>query len=61
MAGIMGRMAAESGSTSNGTRRSPRRSNGPRLDQYTMESHPPVMPDSQGRYLVAMPGTTKVL
>ena len=27
----------------------------PGLDQYTMESNPPVMPDAQGRYPIAMP------
>ena len=33
----------------------------PGLDQLTMESDPPVTPDAQGRYPVAMPGSTKVL
>ena len=33
----------------------------PGLDQYTMDSNPPVMPDAQGHYPVAMPGMTKVL
>ncbi len=33
----------------------------PGLDNYTMDSTPPVMPDSKGNYPVAVPGTTKVL
>jgi hypothetical protein len=33
----------------------------PGLDSYTMESEPPVRPDAQGRYPIAMPGLTKVL
>ena len=62
MAGILGRMAAESGKmmlwdealASN-------LELAPGLDRYTMASKPPVMPDAQGRYPIAMPGTTKVL
>jgi predicted dehydrogenase len=62
MAGILGRMAAESGKqmawdeafTSN-------LELAPGLDQYTMASNPPVTPDAQGRYPIAMPGTTKTL
>jgi hypothetical protein len=33
----------------------------PGLDDFTMESDPPVMPDANGNYPVAMPGKTKVL
>ena len=33
----------------------------PGLDDYTMDSEPPVKPDAEGRYPVAMPGQTKVL
>jgi len=33
----------------------------PGLDRYTIESDPPVKPNNQGRYPVAMPGQTKVL
>jgi len=33
----------------------------PGLDNYTMDSEPPVKPDAQGSYPVAMPGITKVL
>ena len=61
MAGILGRMAAESGQKCLG--RGPR-SNlelAPGLEHYTMDSNPPVMPDAQGHYPVAMPGITKVM
>jgi predicted dehydrogenase len=62
MAGIIGRMAAESGKmilwdeamASN-------LELAPGLDQYTMASQPPALPDAQGRYPIAMPGMTKVL
>jgi len=33
----------------------------PGLDQYTMDSEPPVTPNAQGGYAIAMPGKTKVL
>ena len=62
MAGILGRMAAESGKMI--TWDEAMASNlelAPGLDQYTMDSTPPVMPDAQGRYPIAMPGMTKVL
>ena len=62
MVGILGRMAAESGKAI--TWDEAMASNlelAPGLDQYTMESNPPVMPDAQDRYQVAMPGTMKVL
>jgi predicted dehydrogenase len=62
MAGILGRMAAESGKMI--TWDEAMASNlelAPGLDQYTMESNPPVLPDAHGQYPVAMPGTTKVL
>ena len=62
MAGIIGRMAAESGklilwdeAMASNLELSPG------LDQYTMASPPPVLPDAQGSYPIAMPGTTKVL
>jgi predicted dehydrogenase len=62
MAGIIGRMAAESGKmilwdealASN-------LELAPGLDQYTMTSTPPALPDAQGHYPIAMPGVTKVL
>ena len=62
MAGIIGRMAAESGREI--TWDQAIQSNlelAPGLDQYTMDSNPPVMPDAQGHYPIAMPGMTKVL
>ncbi len=33
----------------------------PGLDQFTLDSTPPVLPDSEGRYPIAMPGVTKAL
>jgi len=62
MAGILGRMAAESGKMV--TWDEALASNieqAPGLDDYTWDSKPPVMPDDKGRYPVAMPGFTKVL
>ncbi len=62
MAGILGRMAAESGQMI--TWEQAMASNlelAPGLDRYTIESDPPVMPSARGRYPVAMPGQTKVL
>ena len=62
MAGILGRMAAESGREI--TWDQALASNlelAPGLDNYTMSSQPPVVPDAQGRYPIAMPGFTNVL
>jgi myo-inositol 2-dehydrogenase / D-chiro-inositol 1-dehydrogenase len=62
LAGIMGRMAAESGQRI--TWEQAMHSDlalAPGLDSYTMDSPPPVVPDAQGRYPIAMPGVTKVL
>lgn len=62
MVGILGRMAAESGKQV--TWDEAMASNlelAPGLDQFTMDSNPPAMPDAQGHYPIAMPGTTKVL
>jgi len=62
MAGILGRMAAESGRMI--TWEQAMASNlelAPGLDHYTIESDPPVMPNTQGQSPVAMPGQTKVL
>ena len=62
MAGILGRMAAESGREI--TWDQAMASNlelAPGLDNLTMSSQPPVVPDAQGRYPVAMPGFTNVL
>jgi predicted dehydrogenase len=62
MAGILGRMAAESGQmiTWDDAMASDLEL-APRLDDFTMESDPPVMPDENGNYPIAMPGQTKVL
>jgi predicted dehydrogenase len=62
MVGILGRMACESGQLV--TWDKAMNSNlelAPGLDQYTMDSKPPVLPDNQGRYPVAVPGQTKAL
>ena len=62
MAGILGRMASESGQMI--TWEQALASNlelAPGLEQYTMDSEPPVKPDAQDRYPIAMPGLTKVL
>ena len=62
MVGILGRMAAESGQFV--TWEEALASNlelAPGLDAYTMDSQPPVLPDAQGRYPIAMPGITKAL
>jgi len=62
MAGILGRMAAESGQMI--TWKDAMASDlelAPGLDNFTMDSDAPVMPDAQGNYPVAMPGKTTVL
>lgn len=62
MTGILGRMAAESGQMI--TWEQAMASDlvlAPGLEDFTMESDPPVMPDANGQYPVAMPGRTKVL
>lgn len=60
MTGILGRMAVESGKRV--TWEQGLASNlelAPGLDELTWESNPPVMPDKDGRYPIAMPGVTK--
>jgi len=62
MTGILGRMAIESGKTI--TWDEALASNvelAPGLEKLTPDSPPPVKPDAQGRYPLAMPGKTKVL
>ncbi|MGE5607616.1 MAG: Gfo/Idh/MocA family protein, partial [Bacillota bacterium] len=62
MVGIMGRMALESGQTV--TWDQAMASNlelAPGLENFTWNSNPPVLPDPQGKYPVAMPGQTKAL
>ena len=63
MTGILGRMAAESGQeiTWDEALRSQPANWHPAWSRSTLDSPPPVMPDAQGRYPVAMPGVTKVL
>jgi len=59
---IMGRMACESGQRI--TWDEAMKSNqelAPGLEAFTMESNPPVMPDANGRYPIAKPGTTQVV
>jgi predicted dehydrogenase len=59
---IMGRMACESGQTI--TREEALKSDvvlAPGLEKYTADSDPPVRPDAEGKYPVAMPGITKVI
>lgn len=61
-AAIMGRMACESGQMLTwDDALASNLSLAPQLEQLTMDSDAPVMPDANGRYPVAMPGTTKVL
>ncbi|HOW69495.1 MAG TPA: Gfo/Idh/MocA family oxidoreductase [Phycisphaerae bacterium] len=62
LAGILGRMAAESGREV--TWDDALASNlvlAPGLENLTMDSDPPVKPDARGRYPLAVPGRTKVL
>ena len=60
MSGILGRMAAESGKMVTWEEAMASKLElAPGLDRYTMDSQPPVMPDAQDHYPIAMPGTTK--
>ena len=62
MVGILGRMAAESGQEITWDQALASKIElAPGLDHFTMDSTPPVMPDAQGHYPIAMPGFTKVL
>lgn len=62
MAGILGRMAAESGQMVKWEdAMASDLELAPGLDDFTMDSDPPVTPDAQGHYPVAMPGKTRVL
>jgi predicted dehydrogenase len=62
MAGILGRMAAESGQmiTWDDAMASGRDLT-PGIENWTLDSPAPVQPDDNGNYPVAMPGKTKVL
>ncbi|MCS7303771.1 MAG: Gfo/Idh/MocA family oxidoreductase [Thermoguttaceae bacterium] len=62
MVGILGRMAVESGQMI--TWDQAMASNlelAPGLDKMTIDTPPPVLPDKDGKYPIAMPGFTKVL
>jgi predicted dehydrogenase len=62
MTGILGRMAAESGKKVTWEEAlASKLVLAPGLENLTMDSDPPVMPDSEGRYPVAMPGFTKAI
>ncbi len=62
MAGILGRMAAESGlKISWDEAIASDRQLAPGLEQITLQSPAPVQPDAQGHYPIALPGITKVL
>jgi predicted dehydrogenase len=62
LAGILGRMAAESGQCISWEQAMQSDLElAPGLDRYTMDSPPPALPDAQGRYTIAMPGITKAL
>ncbi len=60
MVGILGRMAAESGRLVTWDEAMASTTElAPGLEHYTVDSKPPVMPDTDGKYPVAMPGITK--
>jgi len=60
LTGILGRMAAESGKMVTWEQAlNSELVQAPGLDDITMESDAPVMPDKDGRYPIAMPGVTK--
>ena len=62
MVSILGRMAAESGQMITWDQAmSSNLELAPGLDNYTMDTTPPVVPDAQGRYPIALPGQTTVL
>ncbi|HPD45344.1 MAG TPA: hypothetical protein P5279_00435 [Anaerohalosphaeraceae bacterium] len=62
MAGILGRMAAVSGQLITWDEAMASTITlAPGLDDYTLQSTPPAVADSQGNYPIAIPGVTKVL
>ena len=62
LTGILGRMASESGKEITWDQAMGSDLElAPGLDNYTVDSNPPVMPDANGHYPVAMPGFTNVL
>jgi len=61
LVGILGRMAAESGQEISWEQAlASDLVLAPGLEDFTMDTAPPVVPDAQGHYLVAMPGRSKV-
>jgi len=62
LAGILGRMAAESGQEIGWEQAfASDLVLAPGLEQFTLDAAPPVVPDAQGHYPLAMPGRSKVL
>ncbi|MBN1589381.1 MAG: Gfo/Idh/MocA family oxidoreductase [Pirellulales bacterium] len=62
MTGLLGRMAAFSGQQITWDEAMASKVElAPGLDQMTMDSPPPVVPDANGQYPIATPGVTKVL
>lgn len=62
MVGILGRMACESGQMITWEQAmSSDIELAPGLDNYTADSDPPIKPDANGNYPIAMPGKTEVL
>ncbi len=62
MTGILGRMAMESGARITWEEAmASNRELAPGLDQLTPDGPAPVLPDANGQYPIAMPGTTQVL
>jgi myo-inositol 2-dehydrogenase / D-chiro-inositol 1-dehydrogenase len=60
LGGILGRMAAESGQEVAWDQAlGSDLVLAPGLENYTYDSTPPITPDEQGRYPIAMPGVTK--
>jgi hypothetical protein len=62
MTGILGRMAAESGRKITWEEAMASEMElAPGLESFTMQSEAPILPDADGKYPVARPGSTKVL
>lgn len=62
MTGILGRMAAESGKRITWEEAfASTRVLAPGIEEFTMDTTPPVTPDAEGNYPVAVPGRTEVL
>jgi predicted dehydrogenase len=59
LTGIMGRMACETGKTITWEEAlNSKQELAPGLENFNKDSHPPVLPDANGHYPVAMPGQT---